>query len=129
MWGPLNSNYSDDSTSSSNDSYSVSSENDYPSWLTANKFVCETESGGKMIIRLNKNGTAHMTLANPTGAPIRGYYNGTAVDMSFDGTFTVRGNNVYLSFSGMSKNIVLEMDAELQRLYGEGGGVFKQSLL
>lgn len=125
LWGPLNSAYTNERSS---DSYSFSSEQNYPSWLTKNKFVCETESGGKIIVRLNDNGTAHMTLADGTGAPLRGYYEGTAINMRFNGTFTVRGNNVYLSFSGMSKSIVLEMDSERQRLYGEGGGVFKQSL-
>ena len=125
LWGPLNPAYVNERSS---DSYSLSSEKNYPSWLTNNKFVCETGSGGKIIVRLNDNGTAHMTLADGTGAHLRGYYKGSAVDMSYDGTFTVRGKNVYLSFSGMSKSIVLEMDSERQRLYGEGGGVFKQSL-
>ena len=98
-----------------------------PSWLTEWKFVCETESGGKIIVKLNNNGTAIMTLADQTGAHLRGYYNGNAVDMKYNGTYTVEGNYVYLSFAGMSKRIALEMDVERQRLYGEGGGVFKQS--
>lgn len=99
-----------------------------PSWLTEWKFVCETESGGKIIVKLNNNGTAIMTLIDPrTGGPIRGYYKGNALDMKYNGTYTVEGNYVYLSFAGMSKRIALEMDVERQRLYGEGGGVFKQS--
>lgn len=128
LWGPLSPNY----TSGEHDSYertfsNEDSSNGVPKWLTEWKFVCETNGGGKIVISLNNDGSAHMTIADGSGAALRGTYNGTAIEMNYKGAYTVSGNYVYLSFGGMSQNIVLEMDSEQQRLYGEGGGVFKQS--
>ena len=125
IWGPLNSHSSNESGSEG--SYSIETEQ-IPSWLTKWKFVCIVENGGKIVIRLYQNGTAHMMLTDPTGAPIKGSYNGEPITMDFNGTFTIEGNHVYLSFAGTSKKVVLEIDEENHRLYGEGGGVFKQSI-
>ena len=100
-----------------------------PKWLTEWAFVSETEDGGKIIIRLNENGTAYMRVADNNGTTLRGDYNGNPVEISYEGDYIVRGNNVIISFDGTSKDMVLEMDTELQRLYSEGGGVFKQTAL
>ncbi|MBR2777733.1 MAG: zinc-ribbon domain-containing protein [Prevotella sp.] len=125
LWGPLNSNYSNERNIDS--SNRVTSEK-IPSWLTEWKFVCVVNGGGKIVVRLFENGTARMTILDPTGKPLSGSYNGESVNMSYNGNYTVEGNCVYLSFSGTSKRIALQIDEENHRLYGEGGGVFKQSI-
>lgn len=105
-----------------------SSSQQVPSWLTKWKFVCETGNGGKIIVRLFDNGSATMRLATQTGASLRGYYNGNAVDMEYNGTYAVQENYVYLLFAGMSEPIALKIDEEEHRLYSDAGGIFKQSI-
>ena len=126
LWGPLNSDY----TSGSDYSYERSSNdssNNISKWLTESKFVCELDYGGKSIIKLNDDGTAHWAVYDNTGALLKIPYEGGYAEWSFHGTYNVRDNHVYISFKSVYKTITLKIDSELQRLYGEGGGVFKQS--
>ncbi len=99
---------------------------DIPKWLTEWKFVYESDTGGKMILRLNNNGTGHITYTDATGATLHGWQNGTKIDMSYDLTYKVMGNKVYLYANG-AEHSVLEMESERHRLHTIGGGVFKQS--
>ena len=113
LWGPL---YNDNKKSES-DSYNyeqLSSGNDYE-WLTKHAFV-NKDNGKSISIRLYDDGRAHMRIHVSTG-----------YDFNYDGSYSVRGDNVILSFSGMDQNTIFEMDYENQRLYSADGSAFKQS--
>ena len=90
-----------------------------PSWLTKWKFVCEIGEGGKCVIRFNDDGSFRMSTLDDTGTPF----------LRHEGKYYIEGNRVYIVFikGEKSSQTWFEIDNGQQRLYGKGGGVFKQS--
>ncbi len=120
LWGPLNANYhSGDNKSDYSSSFDAKNKNEKPSWLTEWKFVSEIEYGGKIIIKLNDDGSFSMVTLDHTGTPF----------MRHEGTYFIEGNRVHFVFIKDEKTAEtwFEMDNEKHRLYSQSGGVFKQS--
>lgn len=105
--------------SSSSSSSFVEEKDDYgPDWLTSFRFDSEPSNGVVTSLMFRKDGTCVSSAHDR--------YTGRR--MSFDGTFSVKGNTIYINLQGASSTIYFTIDNSRQRIVSSSGAVFKQSL-
>ena len=107
-----------DSSSSSSSSYAEEKEDYGPDWLTSYRFDSEPSNGVVTSFLFRKDGTCVSSA----------YDRYTGQRMSFDGTFSVKGNTIYINLQGASSTIYFTIDNTRQRIVSSSGAVFKQSL-
>lgn len=113
LWkcGPLNSDYASD-----REVVQSSEDEAIPSWIFGKWYL--KLDGGRMVVIINKDGSARMEL--------RKHWGDTVV-LSYDGKFFVSGDYLYLSLNGMSSNPQLIMDREEHKLYSAEGNAYRKS--
>lgn len=107
-----------DSSSSSSSSYAEEKADYGPDWLTSFRFDSEPSNGVVTSLSFSKDGTCVSSAHDRY----------TGQRMSFDGTFSVKGNTIYINLQGASSTIYFTIDNSRQRIVSSSGAVFKQSL-
>lgn len=106
-----------DSSSSSSSSFVEEKEDYGPGWLTSYRFDSEPSNGVVTSFAFNNNGTCISSA----------YDRYTGQRMSFNGTFSVKGNTIYINLQGASSTIYFTIDNSRQRIISSSGTEFKQS--